>query len=713
MPNDVALELYYDGAWHDLVMSDDVLADLSITITRGDNAESSAPRPALLAARLNNDDDMYRPGNPESPLYGLVGRNTPMRCSVGGQVRAATEASSWKAGYDRSFRLDWRLSGRKTGKAWVDVESGGLLQRVNNWKEPLRSPFYTYNASLETVVGYWPCEEPRGALTLSSPIAGTRFGRIGNVAFDSQYAPAGSGPLMDLPAGGNSARVYCVPGSPTGNSGWQLSFCGRWGAMPSAGNYYQISNWLTSDGALWAMDFYNSNRVNISRSSGGVTTFDVNFAAPSTNLQQWICFVVKVTESAGTVTVRVYWLGESDTAFTEIGSTTYAGITSTLNYLGLISPPTVPSVGTDTATVGHLTATVGTTDDLTSSARITALRGHAGERAAYRFARLCDLKGLPYLIRGDADLSEPMGPQGVATLAEQFREIRDTEDGLIFDEVGSLYLIFTTRNGRFSQTALTLDVTELSALPQEVTDDLGVKNIVTVQNRAGGEATAQDTTGPLGTSPPPDGVGEYEFTIDVNVEDESVLTEHARWWLRRGTVNLPRYPSVPVNLAALDPARVREIEDVDIGDVIEITGYREEAIRLYVLGYTETIGWPSERTIVFVCAPDQQFNVGVWDDGSYRYDLATCTVSTSYSPTATTLVFGITADEAWSSTSAYDLIIAGERIGVPAGAMGARTGTAGAYTQTLTGAVRSENGIRKTLPAGSEVHVANPGRWAR
>jgi hypothetical protein len=96
-----------------------------------------------------------------------------------------------------------------------------------------------------------------------------------------------------------------------------------------------------------------------------------------------------------------------------------------------------------------------------------------------------------------------------------------------------------------------------------------------------------------------------------------------------------------------------------------------------------------------------------------RYDVATSTMSAAAAPTATTLTLAATADESWSVTSAYDLLIAGELVGVPAGGMGARTGSLGAYQQILTGAVRSKNGVRKTLPAGASVRVATPGRWAQ
>jgi hypothetical protein len=60
-----------------------------------------------------------------------------------------------------------------------------------------------------------------------------------------------------------------------------------------------------------------------------------------------------------------------------------------------------------------------------------------------------------------------MGPQGIDTLAKQFEEIQTTEDGLIFDDIDAIGLVFMLRNYRFSQTpALTLNVDDRpSGLP--------------------------------------------------------------------------------------------------------------------------------------------------------------------------------------------------------------------------------------------------------
>lgn len=698
--NDVTLEVFYDGAWHDLVTSDQVLADQAITITRGDGAESAAFRPASLIASLDNTDDVYRPSNPESPLYGLVGRNTPLRVSVDGTPRGEFEISSWKPDQTRDFRRS-----PKRGKAWTDIEAGGLLARINAWKDPLRSTAYTYYSSVADVVGYWPMEERRTATALTVTTPGASTTTLRGFSFESDAFPPGSAPLMQL--SGAAAGNFRTGGA-SDNAGWQVGITALTKVMAPAGVEYTLMSWRTADNTLHALGLYDSDKVRLSVDNGTGLVIDLQVAPGSIPVSQFITFVVRSTVSGGTVTVSLSWLIDAEEGFVDLGSGTFAGTTSSLTRW-TISVPT-----TEDITVGHLIGTSGTATDLRSGDAVNGLRGHPNERTAYRFARLCELKGIPYFIRGDVNAGTQMGPQGVASLAEQFREIRDTEDGIIFDDVGGRYVIFTVRDGRFNQSVCSIDVTDLPAPPAEVTDDLGLHNLVTVQNVTDGEATAEDTTSAMGTQPTPDGVGVYDFTVDVNVNDRALLPQHANWWLRRGTVDLPRYPKVTVNMAVLSPEKRSEVEDLDVGDVLEITGYRENTIRLFVIGYVEKIPNAGARSITFTCAPDQQFHVGAYapSDTQRRYDMRTATVKTAAGQSDTTLTLKCTDDEAWSNTSTYDVMIAGERVTFTAGQVGARTGTAGDYQQIVTNVVRSVNGVRKALPAGSAAHVAEQGRWA-
>ncbi|EPD56350.1 hypothetical protein [Streptomyces sp. HGB0020] len=79
LPPPVWGELFYTGTWNDI--SDDMRVTTSdVSITRGLSSESSsAAEPTSCTCDLDSRDDKYSPRNPVSPLYGQIGRNTPMR----------------------------------------------------------------------------------------------------------------------------------------------------------------------------------------------------------------------------------------------------------------------------------------------------------------------------------------------------------------------------------------------------------------------------------------------------------------------------------------------------------------------------------------------------------------------------------------------------------------------------------------------------------
>jgi len=711
---DVSVELYYDGAWHDLVPAEDVLISEPIRIMRGDSDESAAPRPASLTSKLNNDDDMFRTSNPMSPLYGKAGLNTPLRASVRGVVRGTVEASEWAADQTRDFRAV-----PKRGSAWVDVEGGGLLQRVNQWTEELKSPFRQFNEDeyAGDAVGYFPLEDPAGTVSPVTTVPGSTSLFASDIDYGNGGRFAGTGPVAQLGAGVGTEFNFVQTG--LSDSGYQLSWTSRHEQVYPTGST-SLMNWTASNGYSYSVSYSEGTsdvRFFAVDTTTSTTVVDATLTVGNTlDYSLWNMFRVKVTSSGGTVSVEFSWVTEGDTQF--YGTTwTHSGTTGFLKHATIFTEDTGDSISPK---YGHLLGLSTGSDNLQSADRVDAFNGHPGETAADRFARLMTLKGLAYSIVGTSADSALMGPQAVDTFAENLREIRDTEDGLIFDDIDAIALVFLLRNARYNQTpALTLNAADpddsgLPNLPTEVTDDLGVHNVVTASQRDGGEYTAEDATSAMGSAPPPNGRGEYKQTKNINVaQPDNDLLQQATWWLKRGTVNLPRFPQVVVNLAALDAAKIAEVEQVDVGSVIEIANYREYTIRLHVLGYTEVIGTHS-RVITFTCAPDQQFQVGVYGgDSDYtpRYDLRTCTLSTAYGPTATTLVFSFVHNEKWSQAQSFDLLCSGELIGVPVGGMGAQSGS-GPYAQTLTGAVRSKNGIRKTLPAAAEVHIATKGRWA-
>lgn len=81
MVNDVITELHYNGVWNDI--STDVRQSTGHVIKWGRDDEASQPKPHTAQLTLDNTAGKYSPQNPLSPLYGLIGRNTPLRARLG------------------------------------------------------------------------------------------------------------------------------------------------------------------------------------------------------------------------------------------------------------------------------------------------------------------------------------------------------------------------------------------------------------------------------------------------------------------------------------------------------------------------------------------------------------------------------------------------------------------------------------------------------
>lgn len=116
---DPIAELFYSGAWHDIVSTDDVLSRDPIAITRGRPDESSRIPPSTLGMSVDNRDGLYSPRNPSSALYGLIGRNTPIRVSLRGYDIIADS-------FDRVVAAGWGTS-EYDGTTWLSAGSGGSV----------------------------------------------------------------------------------------------------------------------------------------------------------------------------------------------------------------------------------------------------------------------------------------------------------------------------------------------------------------------------------------------------------------------------------------------------------------------------------------------------------------------------------------------------------------------------------------------------------
>jgi hypothetical protein len=79
-PLDIRTELELGGMWTDI--SPDVYVRDTKQITRGLRDQGSSADPSSLRLTLDNRAGKYSPRNAMSPLFGLIGRNTPIRVSL-------------------------------------------------------------------------------------------------------------------------------------------------------------------------------------------------------------------------------------------------------------------------------------------------------------------------------------------------------------------------------------------------------------------------------------------------------------------------------------------------------------------------------------------------------------------------------------------------------------------------------------------------------
>lgn len=696
----VKVELFYDGVWNELVASGDVLAgDAPIMIMRGDGAESAAPRPASISLRLNNDDDSFRISNPASPLYGKVGLATPLRVSVGTAIRGYVEANVWKADETADFRRT-----PKRGSAWVDVEGSGLLGRIAQWTSPVKSPLRLATEGLAGLIGYWPMEDKAGTVYGTPLVPGTFSTFMGGHSFGSQNSPPGGGTAVDKAPGGDFPGFRVAPGGdPGGTTGWQHNKVVFLGDMSAVSTGYNIATVGLLNGSVVSMyQTPSAGTTTLTLTDGGGNI--VATSSPSTAGYQWsgrwIMVHIEATYSAGTTTITAYWRQ------TGVGFSSFS-----ISYSGV--PSDVWSVESDIvagSSFGHMAIVKGFSSSLRSSARQTAMDSRPGELALTRAGRLFDENSIPYYVSANWAKSSPMGPQGIDPLMAQLIECRDTEDGLLYDFRSEGRVWLGARADRLNQTPkLTLDATPgasgMPRRPAEVTDDVPVHNIVTASQRGGGDFTAEDSTSSMGSAPPPVGRGEYKQTVDVNLANPDVdLPYVASWYLGRGTVDKPRFPIVEVDLTRLAGPALTAVEAVDIGDVLQITNFREYTIRLFVVGYTETIGTHT-RGIKFTCAPDQAFNVLTLGTG--RLAARSTVLAAGITASATSLTLQMTDPlEQWRpGANSVPVFVDGELITL--GTVGAVTGS-GPYQQAVTGCTRSVNGISKAHLANAVVTVKDP-----
>lgn len=710
-PPNVTVELQVDGSWVDI--TGDVRVSDDITISRGRRDEASQTDPGRMSLVLNNRHGRYSPRNPQSPYYGRIGRNTPIRVRVGTAVRGVWEVSAWPTRWDTSG-----------ADVWVPIDASGLLRRAEQGARPLDSALVRYIVE-QGPLAYWPLTNPPSAGLAGPPLVGTRpFRFYLRVQTGGVYLtrPAWQdGDLADhlepvvRVAGTRGLATGGVPaGSGTSWSvDWVRTGIGGQDSMQvvTAGGGSRVTWYVGEDPTVDPREIYVSVMVEPDDGSPSITILDDTAPAETLFDDNPHHMRLSATPSG------------SDTAWTLYldGTVLLSGTTSSAD--GQPKPVTnvayewwVPSDDEDHLALGHVT--VWGADAPTAADVTEAMLGFPGETAGRRIQRIATEEGLALEVSGDLDDTELVGVQGMDTPLALVQEAAAVDGGLLGEDRTSVALAYRTRTSMYNQTpALTLNYANGEVAPplEPVDDDQEVVNDVTVKRAGGGEYRATLDEGPLSVQAPPDGVGRYDTSITVNVADDDQLAGLAGWLLHLGTVDEARYPVVRVNLGNPRARElVTDVVRVDVGDRIQVTGLPAwmppGGADLIVQGYTERINthrWEFE----FVCTPAAPWTVAelpadddlVGPTDPVRADTAGSELAAPVDAAATVLSVATTQGPPWTTDPdefPFDVAVGGEVMRVVA-----ITGTSSPQTFTVQ---RSINGVQKGHATGTDVRLAHP-----
>jgi hypothetical protein len=697
----ILVEILLAGEWVDI--SRYVMYEQKIVITRGRRNEQTTAGPSTCLLRVRNSDRRFSPRNPTGPHFGLLVRNTKIRISVDPGNGMHTRFTGFIPEWPPTFI---------TGEArWVSIRAMGILRRLQQGVSALRSPM-RYSITAAGPIRYWPMEDASGATRFASGLPGKpALFPSGEISYASDSALVGSKPL---PVFSTTTRVYTgLPTAEFTNSRWQVDWFMH---IPEAGVAAGTVVMRTySQGGV----FYWEYRVGagaqqfVGISPSGTTVVDSGaFALSSWQVGEWNHVRMMAKDAGGGST---QW---ALVVFPISGAGGVLGGTTAVTWGG----PTALEWGEDDLD-GVAYGQVSVWDAYDFSATDKAARGYGPdlilggsgreETATARFARVCTELGIDYAVAELVAETEVMGPQTTDRPLTVLQECEATAEGLI-DEDFDGRLRLASRTFRYNQQPalrLTYDGGELVRGFQPTDDDLLVVNDETVTRDGGTSAQVVQETGPLSVQDPPDGVGRYDNSHTLSLGYDTQVHGHAAYRVARGTVDEPRFPAMPFDLAK-DPHLIEQWLACDIGSRMLIDNPPDDigpnSVDQILEGYTEEltqVTWQVSAN----GAPAAIFDVAVLDD-DHRLDCGASALAEDLDTSETGIDLTITDACVWAHDDGdYVITVGAEDMLVTA--VGSASGGIGAddwsWTQTLT-VTRSYNGVVTTHAAGAEVRVKSP-----
>ncbi len=688
------------GTWPAPVDLSSRLLDAPMRISGGRGQGQNTLQSMQATLELDNTDGYLTPLNPMSPYYGTWDLGVPVLIDVTNV--GASPPYGLMRGYVASIKP--KIQPGAGGVDWqtVTVTLGGVMRRLGMGDAPLKSALYRYISKHANTVGYWPLDEPAGALEWRDT-AGAHTAVIDPAAATSAVLSAGEdlAPWLEtgLKISANSTvrhRNLAAIFQPGAGGALTFSWVGRFLDNTSAGQMFAVAEDNTF---IFAFSFARESNANPNQLELFVednSTPVYNVARPELSLlsDTPLLFTLQLSNSGA----NVAW-----TAWVDTPSARVVSISGTKTTAQVQAPRycAVGSNGGNGVVFGHMAAFNAAVDPA------SAFRGYSGETAGSRLTRLCSEEGIPVVVSGTG---APVGQQSVGLdVTEHLRQIEAADHGLLYELTNDWGIGYRTLQQRYNlQPSMTVDLStyrtgdDPGVLLQPVRDDSRLRNEWAVTREGGAEpATAVDSANQAKR-------GRYNDSATVNVAMDSQADDLAHWLLHETTYDRLSYGALSLDPGS-NPTLLTAFLASAVGDRVDIVNallrFYVDDIRLVYEGRTHTIGRRNWKTQLSVQPYDVYRVATVGTAGLNIAGSDSATIAEDLTTTETLVDINCGAGPDWVYEVDVDILIGGERMTVKA--VTAAAGTFPNRTHTLT-VTRSVNGVVKTHTTGAAISMADP-----
>lgn len=615
-------------------------------------------------------------------------------------LRAAVRVGAWRPAWDETAR-DKRMS----------VEAAGILHRLGQGQEPLRSSLYRDFIRKGNLVAYWPLEDGRDATRFAPAIGTDHLSYSGDVSLAASDVFAASDNLPTV----NDGRIYGPVQAYVGDADQRVLMLIDVPAAGVAAETQLLYLHTRGTAKFWILSLRTDGSLRIQAlDDGGTSLLDASLGYALEGKQG----------------ILSLWLSQVGAAIDWQVSFFEVGASSALVFSGTLAARTWGSFGhirigglggADLAgvTVGHLAIMNGDVHTGLWATVGSSLTGWAGETAGARMLRLTAEEGIPFRLIGDKADTEKLGPQKPTDLLDLLGDAPAVDLGPLSERRDAEALLYRARTDLYNQEpAFTLGMSNGQVVNpfDPPLDDQTVRNDITVTREGGSSSRAVREDGPLSTQDPPDGIGgSYKASATLSLFTDGQTTNQATWRLHLGTVDEHRIASLEIDLERNAGLRQAVLE-LQSGDLIRIDNPPAGLpgpLDLIALGWSESIT-PHTWQVTINCAPGSPWTVGevapaaptaIGADDPVRADTDGSELAAAFvAGTATSMSVATTAGPLWTTAaSEFPLHI---RTGGVILNVTAITGATSPQTFTIT--QTPVNGITKTIAAGTDVRLAQP-----